>query len=292
MDISTTTYSFTLGYPGKKDKGNMYHSSHFFNEDTIIESLPPNGFLGLYFNLNNEMKCEIKGEPLYSMGRNQYNMVYLPMESCELTFQKGSYASFYIECSVAYLNLIVDKFPILQTFMAKADRMVPTRMNEEHLTIPPHITDKINTVVNNGLNPQVREIFLKAKFVDILLSCFEHSQQHRFSGLDKDEIEKIKTVHAVIVKNIQAQHAVNQLADELELDQRKLEKGFKVMFGTTVYQFIINKRMEKATHLLRDTMLPVSKIAASVGYPTARIFTDIFTKKYGCPPTAFRNVDL
>jgi AraC-like DNA-binding protein len=288
MDINTTTYSFTLGYPGKKDKGTMYHSSHYFEEETILDSVPPNGFLGLYFNLNNEMQYEINGPPIHGIGRNQYNMVYMHESSCELTFQKGSYASFYMECSIPYLNLMIDHFPLLKTFMERTDRDISSRMNQDNLFITPHINALINDVVHSKYTALIGDVYLKAKFLDIIICCLEHSERHLYIGLNKEEIEKIKRVHGILIKNIQAQHAVNQIADEIGIDQRKLEKGFKVMFGTTVYHFLVNQRMEKAIALMRDTKLTISKIASAVGYPTARIFSDIFKRKFGYPPTALR----
>jgi len=47
-------------------------------------------------------------------------------------------------------------------------------------------------------------------------------------------------------------------------------------------------RLDAATGLLRDTSLPVTRIAENVGYMSEAAFSRAFTRRYGRPPARWR----
>lgn len=69
-------------------------------------------------------------------------------------------------------------------------------------------------------------------------------------------------------------------------------RTFKLKFGTTPRQWIIQKRMEKAKRLLQQTALEVSQIALEVGYENTSHFISAFKKTYGQTPKAMGKVGL
>jgi AraC-like DNA-binding protein len=286
--LHSITYRFPLGYPAETDTGTMYYIAHAFEAQTKLHSLPASEFLGLYFNLGTELNYEVTGASPHTIGQNQYNLVYAPQGSCDFTFRKGDYASFCLMLTGPYLKLIVDTFQAIRPFVEKTDLKIPSVMHEEHLPITPDIREKIDDVLNNEFNGVAGEFFLKARFIDILILSLEHHEKHLFAGLDKKMVEKIRLAHARILLNIQEPHSVNRIADELDISQRKLEKGFKILYHTTVYNFILDERMKKAVELLRGTTKPVKEVAASVGYAVLQVFSSSFKKRFGCTPTQLR----
>lgn len=223
-----------------------------------------------------------------SIARNQYNIVYVPRSSFEITVQKGSHAVFCIELTPTYLKLVAANFPVLSQFLAKAEQKIPCIMNDTHLNITHDMREKINDVLHNRFNGPLREDFLKIKSVGILIRCLEHSQRHFHTGLHKTDIEKIRWVHTRIVNDIRSSGTVRLLAGEAGIDERKLEQGFKILYGATVHHFLLNERMKKAVALLRDTLIPIGQVAVSVGYNKVRVFSDTFRRKYGYTPAMLR----
>jgi AraC-like DNA-binding protein len=286
--LHPVAYHFLLGYPAETDRGTMYYISHAFEAQTKLHSLPASEFLGLYFNLGTELRYEVTGASPRTIKHNQYNLVYVPRAGCDLTFPKGEYVSFCLMLTGPYLRLIADTFEAVRAFVEKNDLKISSVMHEEHLPITPDIREKINDVIHNEFSGVAGEFFLKARFIDILILSLEHHEKHLFAGLEKTEIEKVRQTHDRILQNIREPHSVNRIADELSIAQRKLEKGFKILFHTTVYNFIIDQRMKKAVELLHGTTKPVGEIAASVGYTVSQVFSNAFKKKFGCTPTQFR----
>ena len=69
-------------------------------------------------------------------------------------------------------------------------------------------------------------------------------------------------------------------------------RTFKLKFGTTPRQWIIQKRMEKAKHLLQQTDLEVAQVALEVGYENTSHFISAFKKTYGQTPKAMGKVGM
>jgi AraC family transcriptional activator of pyochelin receptor len=288
MDIQQISYRFPLGYPRETDTGAMYHCSCFFEAGTTLHGMPSSAFLGLYFNLGKEMKYEITGGSPHVIGPNQYNMVYIPGGCCDLSFKKGNYAAFAIALTGTYLRLIAESFPALKPFLLQADLKTPVFLHEQHLPIMPDILEKIKAVIDNEFIGISGDMFLKARFTDILILALEHHERHVFAGLDESDLEKIREAYSRIIHSLRAPHAINQIADELKIDPRKLEQGFKILYNTSVYSFLIDQRMKKAVAMLRDTTLPIGDIAVSVGYSELRTFSNTFKKKFGYTPRVLR----
>ncbi len=63
---------------------------------------------------------------------------------------------------------------------------------------------------------------------------------------------------------------------------------FKQAFGISPYQYIQQLRLEKATHLLKETSIPVSEIALILGYENSSSLSRLFHQRYHLYPTQYR----
>lgn len=65
-------------------------------------------------------------------------------------------------------------------------------------------------------------------------------------------------------------------------------KLFGREFGVTPYEYQLNEKMNAACRLLRNTAMPVSAVAAAVGYTDAQYFSGLFRRKRGLSPREYR----
>jgi len=63
---------------------------------------------------------------------------------------------------------------------------------------------------------------------------------------------------------------------------------FKVNYGRTPHEYLIEVRMNKAKEFLKQG-LPVSEVCISVGFESVLSFTRIFKKITGVTPTRFQH---
>ncbi len=86
-------------------------------------------------------------------------------------------------------------------------------------------------------------------------------------------------------------HAVNiqVIADHLNIERTYLYRLFKDITGVSPQEYLLDYRIRRACSLLKETDLPVSDIARSVGYDDALYFSRLFKQKKGSPPSQYRN---
>ncbi|OOV20778.1 hypothetical protein BXU10_08645 [Flavobacterium sp. LM4] len=65
----------------------------------------------------------------------------------------------------------------------------------------------------------------------------------------------------------------------------KLKMDFKSVYGTSILQYNIEKKMELALQLLLNTNMQIKYIAQEVGYESHSKFSAAFKKKYGKLPS-------
>ena len=85
-------------------------------------------------------------------------------------------------------------------------------------------------------------------------------------------------------------HTVNiqVIADHLNIERTYLYRLFKDITGTSPQEYLLDYRIRRACSLLKETDLPISDIARSVGYDDALYFSRLFKQKKGQTPTQYR----
>jgi AraC-like DNA-binding protein len=79
------------------------------------------------------------------------------------------------------------------------------------------------------------------------------------------------------------------LAEEAGCSQAVFCRSFKAYFHSSPIDYLIDRRIDIACHLLRTTDHSIAELGERVGYPDMYYFSRIFKKRKGCSPRAFRN---
>ncbi|WP_201211115.1 response regulator [Rhodocyclus purpureus] len=82
--------------------------------------------------------------------------------------------------------------------------------------------------------------------------------------------------------------SLTDLAHELGTNARKLTEVFRKQVGMTVFDFVLELRLEKARLWLDRGELQVRTIADRIGYRNAGDFTRAFRRRYGVSPSEYR----
>jgi len=81
---------------------------------------------------------------------------------------------------------------------------------------------------------------------------------------------------------------IEDLTRFVPLSRRNLEIKFKEEMGTTIYQFILNCRIDYFTNLLVTTNRPLFDIALESGFNDYKNISRLFKKMKGYTPSAYR----
>ncbi|MCC7031067.1 MAG: helix-turn-helix transcriptional regulator [Chitinophagaceae bacterium] len=149
----------------------------------------------------------------------------------------------------------------------------------------------LHEVITTRYEGKFKEVFIESKSLELLL-CIMHSFAEFKSPCDNCkflnqplEKEKILQAREIILQSIHQPPTIPELARQIGINQCYLKKGFKEMFKSTIYEFVIEQRMQKAKLLLSRNQQSVSQIAEEIGYSNTSNFSNAFKKYTGLYPS-------
>jgi LacI family transcriptional regulator len=101
--------------------------------------------------------------------------------------------------------------------------------------------------------------------------------------------EYISKIVNYIEDNFTTDIDIGGLIKMVPLSRRNLEVKFKDQMGTSIYQFILNCRIEYFANLLLTTNRTLFDLALESGFNDCKNISRIFKKIKGCTPVEFRN---
>src|SRR5690606_8212314 len=105
-------------------------------------------------------------------------------------------------------------------------------------------------------------------------------------------ISKIKKIAKNIDSNLADLDTIAKMAKEVGLTEKKLQEGFKVLYNTTINNYIQKNRLEKIKELLISTDMNMGEIAYEVGINSQSYLSKIFKAHFGISPTEFKQAVL
>jgi AraC-like DNA-binding protein len=81
---------------------------------------------------------------------------------------------------------------------------------------------------------------------------------------------------------------VDSMAAAAGLSRAHFSREFKRTFGEPPNKYLMARRLERASALLRNTDWPVNEVCLSIGFKSVGSFTTAFTKHFGMPPARYR----
>ena len=96
--------------------------------------------------------------------------------------------------------------------------------------------------------------------------------------------EKIVKAREVLIQHIGEPITIKELSRKVAINECYLKKGFKEMFGTTIFDFYQSQRMEHAKYLLYEKGLSVTEVSMLLGYSSISHFSTAFKKHTGLKP--------
>lgn len=82
--------------------------------------------------------------------------------------------------------------------------------------------------------------------------------------------------------------SLESLASRFHMSEDHISHEFKNVYGVSPINYTIDRRICEAKWLLINTIDSLSVIAQQIGYENVNYFTNLFTRRIGMTPTAFR----
>ena len=149
----------------------------------------------------------------------------------------------------------------------------------------------LETLLNHTYTGSHENIFINAQSQMLLLYSLEcmvgekevEGFQCKFLANEADR-EKIIQAREILLQHIGEPLTIKELSRKVAINECYLKKGFKEMFGTTIFDFYQGQRMEHARYLLYEKGLSVTEVSVMLGYSSISHFSTAFKKHTGLKP--------
>jgi AraC family transcriptional regulator, transcriptional activator of the genes for pyochelin and ferripyochelin receptors len=267
----------------------LCHSSYEENDNTKI---------GLAFNLSGKVQTHhhgLTGEITEFVGYYQLEHSNLP--ETELWAAGETFRRIYLSFKPSQLfrslsNQNIDQLPLeIRHFLE--DNNYPFYRSQ---VITPQIYQILQQILHCPYAGFLKRIYFQGKAWELLALTFEQflSQAPASSStlIKPSEVEKIHQAKEILVSNLDKPPSLSSLARQVNLNEFSLKQGFKQVFGTTVFRYLLEHRLEMARQLLVSSDLNIQIIAQQVGFANRSYFAQVFRQKFGLNPKEYRQQQI
>jgi len=272
----------------------IMYGSHKAKEIQVVESKQDSNIAILSFQLNGHMTVNERSFEPYRIFENDVHITFFTNKR-ELVFEAPPvFENFRVILSPnKFLELLAKYHGRFSSYAEKVKRNEYFNLHETPLPITPKMKMIIHDILNHRISDSVlSKVFFETKITELFgcqLEQMHSSMQNKTAGISSADKPKIYEAHELLVRNLQqTPPTIPKLARMVGTNENKLKKGFKEIYGKSIYNYLISFRMEKAIELLEDGKLPLDEIALLVGYADSAHFSRAFRKEKGVPPGQFR----
>lgn len=218
---------------------------------------------------------------------NQYSLLFPTGEVTYITLQKqASFRTLTLIYPLAFIKAILNHYPALEELEDKLDTGEAAVSFDN--TIPVLVAEKIYALLHTPFTMLTKEYFrrLFREIVEIVFAGYTPSAKP--ASFNLHDISCIHAAKEYIDTHLLEHLTIAQLSRKAGINQLKLKKGFKSIYGIGVYGYQLQQRMLIAKTALEKTLKPIHQVARQSGYKSAANFSAAFKKIYGISPYRYR----
>jgi len=268
-----------------------YNTTNFYN-DTIVEDSNNEEVSFLCFNTGNSLLLEDatkKDQFIFDSNMCANARKYKGYNTKKSYFKNKQYLLHYISFKKELLNEITannkNLFGVKENF----------KTHSFSVDLLSKITQKQRTLLNDlkevtSLNDKLQEMYLESKLLELIYTTFNLPDINNSDQiyLSVQDIEALNRAKIILIENIINPPSIKDLAHKSAMNDYKLKKGFKQLFGNTVYGFLQEYRLNKAKALLEKGDINIGEVASIVGYKRLSHFSMVFKKYFGMNPSEIK----
>ncbi len=220
----------------------------------------------------------------------KYLMLYNPMRDLPLNINLNG------QSTLISILISIDKFHQLFsedshniTFLSKEN--INQRYYNEN-KISKSISIVLNQMLNDyDVNTSNNSLYLKAKAYELFSLIFQKDIDKEIEKcpfiMNDDHIMRIKLAKDIIIAEYDNPPTLVELSKKIDLSLKKLKQGFKEVYGSPVFQYLLEYKMNLSKQLLVGGNYNVNEVSMRLGYSTASHFIAAFKRRFGITPKQY-----
>ena len=200
-------------------------------------------------------------------------------------FEAQSSRPLYVEVAAGYFTSLMDDNDRFTSQLK--DKIGNREFFGLRSIFSPAIGQVVSAIYECPMGGPLGNLFIEGslqQFIALHLAPFMQPvlKHDNMTSRDKDILHAVKDY---LHRTFQQNHSLVDLSRHFGINQNKLKKSFKELFGVPVIEYLYNLKMEHAKTMLYDEGMYVGEVAAIVGYKNANHFSTAFKRKFGITPS-------
>jgi AraC family transcriptional regulator, transcriptional activator of the genes for pyochelin and ferripyochelin receptors len=267
------------------------HTVSHFVDSTLHRGQSSDDVVRLHFGLRGDYRVRYPQlDRSYYLVGGHHNIFYAKDFQLEFVNKTPSLETFGVQFPVAqFVSYVAGSNDVLSRFCERIEAGKMGMLFEEWGAINPAIEQTIRQIMECRYVGGLEESFLLSKSLDLLVLSVETARptpgQYLKTEADRD---RIVAARDRVNERLTDPPTLTELAKLVGINEYKLKRGFKEMFGTTTFAYLTAQRLDLAKQYLLDTDRSATEIASDLGYATPQHFHSAFKKRFGVTPNSMR----
>jgi len=246
----------------------------------------------MHFDLMGDTQVRLQGHTStnFCFSAAQHNIIYAPGIKGKLEFNGQSNRTLEINMAPKVFRKIISGTTGYEQFLLNMEKQNPAYLSKFHMPITAEMLLTIDQIIHNDKTGIFKKLYIESKVMELLMLQLEQFAANlpAASSINANQFEKMQHAREIIVQNPAGHHSLKQISLQIGTNEFSLKKGFKEVFGTTVFAMLNDVRMENAKNELLRGGLLISEISTQAGYKNQTHFSAAFKKRYGFSPSALK----
>ncbi|GAB3936191.1 helix-turn-helix transcriptional regulator [Larkinella terrae] len=140
------------------------------------------------------------------------------------------------------------------------------------------------------MNDRLSNFYMQIKVQELLYLVFHKlslRENAAHQTINSADAERLLSIRNEIISDLSVPPVIRELAQVAAMSETKLKQLFKQTFGSTIYNYYQQARMEEAAFLLKQGKHSVGEVGYELGFSNLSHFSRIFEKHYGLNPKRY-----
>lgn len=273
----------------KLNGAHLYSASSSPTHEVRIRELQEEPVLNMYFSLEGRWSSKSRHDRReFPLTGAQHTLHYTPYFDGYYVMSRTAQKNFGIILYESFFSrLLANEIECLKRFWDKAQKGEAAHILPHAMPITPEQRGIISDMQQCIYTGHLRELFYESRILDLYLLQAEQAEQlitRKYTPLKPGDTEKLYAARQFVQDQLLTPLTLEAIARHAGLNDFKLKKGFKQLFGTSVFSYLNALRMNYALRMLRYTGCTVAEVAHTIGYGEPHNFTKAFKKYFGYLP--------
>ncbi|MCB0662301.1 MAG: helix-turn-helix transcriptional regulator [Saprospiraceae bacterium] len=294
-------YSYLQRMEKSKDKISIIELEGFsliYSKTSHLDALPfeihrQDQCIRLHFGMWGDYKFEhFQLEKTFDLVGGHHNLMYSDGFSMKVSPKTPVIETYGVHFEKDYfLDLTKDAKGSLLRFRKSILENNPCIISQDWPGINGPLHRALIQAIHKPASGFTNQLFLKGKMLEIFSMVLDD-----YSNLEKGESvlktmkdrEKIIQARNLLIQNFQEPPSIAGLSRTVAVNEFKLKKGFKEVFGKSIIAYLNDYKMELAIQKVEHTEESLAAIADELGFSSPQHFSAAFKKQYGIAPSFVR----